>query len=101
MLPYVPPEHPGLTVERGTPYVSMKCSFPIMAASADRTELQLLDGCWSVLLNVAYPSPRRVGLNRLASSTPGRAKLPIDAPWTYQPPGQPTPSMAISRRFHP
>src|SRR5437773_1943967 len=32
---------------------------------------------------------------------PPNDRLPMLAPWTYQPPGQPKPSTAISRRFQP
>ena len=38
---------------KGTPKVSMKCSLPIIVVSPARNELQLFDGCWSVLMKIA------------------------------------------------
>src|SRR6266404_9820712 len=78
----------------------MTCSLVIIADSPDNTELQLFDGCWSVLVNNAYPSPSLAGLSKLKSSSP-TVILPSAAPWIYQPPGQPYPSIAINRLFQP
>src|SRR6267143_2683757 len=92
---YAPPEPPKLMVYAVTPKVSMKCSLPIMAGSQARNGLQLFVGCFSVLMNSAQPSPRRVVFIPVSGFTPS------PAPWTYQPPGQPAPWIAIRPLFQP
>src|SRR5918993_4002454 len=82
-LVYAPPDPPVLRVYKGTPKVSMKCSLPIIVVSPARNELQLFEGCCSVLINIAQPSPSRVIF------APARMLTPCAAPWRYQPPGQP------------
>src|SRR5881392_1708216 len=94
-LVIAPPELPNESVYIGTPKVSMKCSLPMTAASAASVRLQLLDGCCSVLLNTPQPSDSR------SSWSPVRMFTPSESPCTYQPPAQPVPCTASSRRFQP
>src|SRR5262245_54021997 len=80
-----------LSVNNGTPKVSMKCSFPIMVVSPARKGLQLFVGWLRVLMQYAYPSPSLVGSSGLT---------PITPPCRYHPLGHPAPWMAMSRLFH-
>ena len=59
-----------LSVKKGTPKVSMKCSFPIIVVSPARNGLQLLVGWFSVFVKSAYPSARRATFSGFTPCTP-------------------------------